>query len=184
MPLIILKKTVTLILLFCMLIYAGGYQLIFSCYQMSLKAEIKAYLLQNPHSKFNTVFTFSANNGKICDAKMQWEENGKEFWFNGNLYDIVLIEYFPSSAKVYCINDKAESKLITQSVEILQKQNQKSSGSMAQFQKLLTSTFEISTNTIISNFFPSRKTAYLTNDTFLLSNSTEIQKPPPKSSWL
>ncbi len=164
-----------------MLIYAGGYQLIFAVYQMSIKSEIKAYLLKNPDSKFNSVFTFSVNNGKINDTMMKWEEMGEEFWYNGKLYDVVSIEYHQSSAVVHCINDKAESTLINQSFSILQKQNQKSSGSLAQFHKLLMSTFETSYVKYIFYFFQSGNSFHVSNDSFSVSNLSEILKPPPRN---
>jgi hypothetical protein len=53
---------------------------------------------------------------------LKWEREGREFWFEGNLYDIVRSEIKDSTTHYYCINDTKETELTTQYAEILQKQ--------------------------------------------------------------
>jgi hypothetical protein len=42
---------------------------------------------------------------------LKWEREGKEFWYEGNLYDIVRSEIEGGMTHFYCINDTHETKL-------------------------------------------------------------------------
>ncbi len=42
---------------------------------------------------------------------LKWEREGKEFWFEGSLYDIVRSEIQGDTTHYYCINDTHETKL-------------------------------------------------------------------------
>jgi hypothetical protein len=41
-----------------------------------------------------------------------WEEEGKEFLFNGTMYDVVKIAEVKGKKILYCINDKKEKQLV------------------------------------------------------------------------
>lgn len=44
--------------------------------------------------------------------KIYWQEEGKEFLYKGELYDVVKIKTFSGKTMLYCINDKKEKELI------------------------------------------------------------------------
>ncbi len=65
-----------------------------------------------------TVFTF-----RIADLNnIEWEEEGKEFWLNGNLYDVVKKQETADSITFHCINDKQEKTLFANLEELITRQ--------------------------------------------------------------
>ncbi len=61
------------------------------------------------------VFTF-----RIADLNnIEWEEEGKEFWLNGNLYDVVKKQETADSITFHCINDKQEKTLFANLEELI-----------------------------------------------------------------
>ena len=175
-----MKKSFCFILLFCMIIYTGGYQLIGTCFQLSLHSEMKAYLKQNLNNKYNTVFTFQSQNQIITDPGLVWEEENEEFLFKGNLYDVVSIEYNDSCATLYCIDDRAESNLLSKTGEIRKRQNQKSNGPMAVFHKLLLIAIDLQN----PNYLPLQITVQKDFITAIIkmpiSLAPDLLSPPPE----
>jgi hypothetical protein len=45
---------------------------------------------------------------------LQWEEDQKEFYLDGNLYDVVQIRQESDQTVYYCINDEKEKQLLNQ----------------------------------------------------------------------
>ncbi len=54
--------------------------------------------------------------------KLKWERVGKEFWYEGKLYDIVRSETKDGVTHYYCIDDTAETYLAYQYIESIKKQ--------------------------------------------------------------
>lgn len=54
--------------------------------------------------------------------KLKWERAGKEFWYEGKLYDIVRTEIQGELTHYYCIDDTAETQLAYQFIENIKKQ--------------------------------------------------------------
>ena len=75
------------------------------------QAEQKRFIKQNIFSQIKdddlTVISLSDNASKIF-----WEEKGKEFHFNNELYDVVKTITINGKVLLYCINDKIEKELI------------------------------------------------------------------------
>lgn len=137
------KRTATILVLCCLLIYMGGYQLIMFGYQLGIKADMKVWLRQNRASGYNTVFSFAATNKAITDPSLRWEEEGEEFYYNGNMYDVVSIGYANGKATVYCINDKEENKLSRLADELRQKHSKESTDAKSIFRKILIIAFDL-----------------------------------------
>ncbi len=54
--------------------------------------------------------------------KIEWEEKGKEFWLNGNLYDVVKKLKTAESVTFHCINDNQEKELFANLEELINRQ--------------------------------------------------------------
>ncbi len=54
--------------------------------------------------------------------KLKWERAGKEFWYEGKLYDIVRTEIQGEVTHYYCIDDTDETQLAYQFIENINKQ--------------------------------------------------------------
>lgn len=174
-----MKKAGTYILLLCMIVYLGGYQIISACYRLELKIEAHHFLKTNPSDDFLSVFEFDLKNGEIQDSNFEWEERGKEFKFNNAMYDVVKMEELNNQIIVYCYNDNGESKLEKHLDEIHQKQNNPKASSTAAFQKLISLSFE--TIKPQEQLLIPKPIRFKFNgfDESVLINSLEIRVPPP-----
>lgn len=126
-----MRKTVSSILLCCLLVYIGGYHLIYSLYQQELKIEMKAFLKQNKSAQFGTRFEFALNKDQITDTQFSWEEEGSEFRYQQELYDVVSLEKKAGKLVIVCLKDNDENQLEKQVNEI-HKKNKPSNGKTAQ----------------------------------------------------
>jgi len=114
----LVRKTFSFILLICLLVYIGGYQLFYCLYQQSLKTEMKAYLKENKTSKFGTRLEFEIEGNQIKDKSFSWEEENEEFRYHNELYDVVNIENQECKLILICIKDNDENQLENQLKEI------------------------------------------------------------------
>lgn len=79
--------------------------LIFKVKQTCIRNEIK-----------NTIKHGLSENEMMCFSQheikhAQWNEINKEFWLNGNIYDVVKITYKNGIKFYWCINDNKEKRL-------------------------------------------------------------------------
>ena len=79
-----------------------------------MEAAIEQFV-DNDHLK---LITISPEN----QQKLKWERVGKEFWYEGKLYDIVRSETKDGVTHYYCIGDTAETHLAYQYIENIKKQ--------------------------------------------------------------
>ena len=50
--------------------------------------------------------------------KIHWEENGKEFWLNNKLYDVVKQKHVNGKSYLYCLADEKEEQIVHKQVEL------------------------------------------------------------------
>ncbi len=84
-----------------------GYYVVAHQAQEQRKEYIRKFLYQSIDENTLTVIDYTTNNKNIS-----WEEEGKEFFFNGNMYDLVKTKLINDKTYVYCINDEKEKELI------------------------------------------------------------------------
>ena len=84
-----------------------GYYVVMHQAQQERKEYIKELLLKNFADNGLTVIDYTTNNKKIF-----WEEEGKEFFFKGDMYDLVKTKTVNGRIYFYCINDEKEKELI------------------------------------------------------------------------
>lgn len=101
-------------LLFVLFFNISGQFLTFKASQYSIRREIKKEIKnQVPENELVKIsFTLS----ELCTIK--WEETGKEFWYKGNIYDVVKKITCGDIINFYCINDRQE-KMLFANLEIL-----------------------------------------------------------------
>lgn len=162
-----------------MIIYLGGYQIISACYRLELKIEAHQFLKTNPTGDFLSVFQFEYKDGEVLASNFEWEEAGKEFKYNNNMYDVVKMEEHNQKMVVYCYNDSGENKLEKHLDEIHQKQNNPKASSTAAFQKLVSLSFE-SVKHQEHYLIPSQlRFKFKGFNESVLFNTLEITVPPP-----
>ncbi len=166
-----------------MMIGTGGYQVINYLYRIRIKSEMKAYLHVNQESNFTNVLHFKSVNNVIEDQHFEWVEMGKEFIYNGSMYDIVKMEHHLNTSIVYCINDKAENRLKRTIASIHQKLNSPISNARMNIQKIFSALYDINTITIkFENLACLAHNSFVYQDD-LIKRAKDLLKPPPELTF-
>ncbi len=95
---------ITILLLFKI---AGQYPM-FKIRQTQIHNSIKNQIAQNIPNQFLDKITFDFQD----ITKIKWEKIDKEFWYQGNLYDVVRFEKTNENISYYCIKDTKETSLV------------------------------------------------------------------------
>jgi hypothetical protein len=102
----VLKK-LSLILIITVLAYSQiGYYFVMRHFQHEQKEAIKEKIFQNLKDEELQSISLSDN------QNIYWEEDGKEFLLNGEMYDVVKTKTVNGKVILYCNNDKKEKALI------------------------------------------------------------------------
>lgn len=179
-----MKRTATILVLCCLLIYMGGYQLIMFGYQLGIKADMKVWLRQHRENAYTTMFSFTAANETISDPSVIWEEEGAEFYYKGSMYDVVSIEYANGKATVYCINDQEENKLSKLAEELRQKHSKESTGAKSVFRKILVTAFDLQEEPDTAMLVVTAKKTILQKLSQWDNPVTDILSPPPECGYI
>ncbi|MCY7292197.1 MAG: hypothetical protein LH615_08440 [Ferruginibacter sp.] len=84
-----------------------GYYAIMRYMQEEHKEFIKAQIHDKLKDDEMQIISLNDNEGKIY-----WQEEGKEFLLNGELYDVVKIKTDTGKTIIYCVNDSREKDLV------------------------------------------------------------------------
>lgn len=156
-----------------------GYFIAFKVVQHQVRSEVKTAIKQTLTANQLTVIEIH----KTEQNQLIWEEKNKEFYYKGELYDIVKTEEKTESITYYCINDKQEEQLFEHLEEHVNnyisdnhlsnkngsKKNHPDSIKLY-LSNVLSPTLEITDNTAIFNTYP----------LFYTSACVEISSPPPE----
>ncbi|MDO9185774.1 MAG: hypothetical protein Q7W13_07165 [Bacteroidia bacterium] len=85
----------------------AGYIIAFKSFQYQIKKEIKAEIKRNVNPNELTAIVID----KKQINKIDWQQEGKEMYYKGKLYDVVRLTKNDTSITYYCINDKQEELL-------------------------------------------------------------------------
>lgn len=84
-----------------------GYYIVLHHLQSAEKETIKQKIFAQVSEKELQVVSLTDNKHEIF-----WEEEGKEFLFRGDWYDVVKTKCIDGKIILYCINDKKEAQLV------------------------------------------------------------------------
>ena len=147
-------------LLLILLFNISGHFLAFRASQYSIKKETKRKIKNRIPEKELTVITFRLSE----IISINWEEKGKEFWQNGNLYDVVRTVKSDSSIHFFCINDTQEKTLFANLEDAINRQmNSEAQGNNSSLKKFQTDYFFIPSDLQFPSFEFSRATAEVQN---------------------
>ena len=125
----ILRKAFSLVLLALFLFNVVGYFITFKLVQYQVKKEVKIAMKQR--ISISELTAIQINKRDL--SQLVWKEKNKEFYYKGELYDIVKTEEQTESVTYYCINDEQEEKLFAnlddhiKTYVVLNKTNEKNS---------------------------------------------------------
>jgi hypothetical protein len=94
-----------------------GYLYVFNGARKAIRHEIKQTLKKGVSA--NELHVFKVNINETA-SKFKWE-NHKEFWFEGNIYDVVSKKQIQDTLIYYCINDLQEKHLFERLNEYVHK---------------------------------------------------------------
>jgi hypothetical protein len=123
---------------------------------------------------------------KICvqhnEKEIQWEEEGKEFSLNGEMYDVVKVKHEGEKEYLLCLSDKKEAKVLETLEKLVKSDNENSTGSGKHTgNKIILPewTWESLSITEEGDFFINIAKQYHNDKSALHSSFIEINSPPP-----
>ena len=154
-----------------------GYYIVFRVRQFELKSEVQIYLKSHIDDRSVSRLQFSVENGKICDERFKWEDEG-EFEFAGSMYDVLDSKTDKNTITIYCLRDDKENELLNAFADMQQQNSDKGkSGLMFQFFAAL---YIIPQESSIPTVHLTNLLSYGDYTSFLPHRSSEILTPPPQ----
>ena len=170
-----MRKFTVIPLLLLMVIGQAGYNFIFYYQQHKARKEARALIRSNlPES---SLFVIETHPG---DPVIRWKEAGKEFYFKGELFDVVKIKKFQGKLLIYGISDHKEKELLAGYAKIAGSQSDNNGKPGKSAFKFQLPDFIISMESYMPVFNSKRTVPNYTFDSPLLTATRPIQAPPPK----
>lgn len=117
-----MKKLFSLLLLSIILLKIGGFVAILGIERALIREEMIEKISHHIISDELTCIIGTDQNL----AKIEWERDGEEFWFEGELFDVVKTENNNGIISYFCISDKKEANLCAK-IQFFSKTQQESS---------------------------------------------------------
>jgi len=111
--------------------------------------------------------------------QMTWKEDGKEFFLDGELFDIVKTEKVGAKTFYYVLNDKAEKDLVTEFNKILKSHQNNSKNSRLDL-KILLAVFTLQPEHHIDFAIDANRIKYYIKDSGVISLPKNIIPDPPR----
>ena len=170
----LIKKLITISFLLLLFFSQLGYHFIYTIQQEEAKEEAKEKLLALlPDAALKMI---DANEHEI-----KWEEEGKEFYLYGQLYDVAKVKIINGKKILYCLNDKKEEQVLkdlSNSVQsgTDQNTNNKPGQHLVKFQL---ADFILFTEKITTVYQPARQ-KHVDGTAAIVYTIKEVNTPPPK----
>jgi hypothetical protein len=167
-----MKRLVPIVLLCIYLCGSGGMYYTFRIVQYSNYLQVRKQIRDNLLS--NELTLLIINSKEL--ASVHWKQDGKEFEYRGELYDVSNLVNKKEASYIYCFKDAREKQLL--SVYEQKKNNNRQS------EKYLTKiqyTACILPQNLKETLPVVEHTTYLFQNEILVSPFADIHSPPPKS---
>jgi archaellum component FlaF (FlaF/FlaG flagellin family) len=116
-----LKRSVTILIIFILFFAQFGYRYIYLIKQYQLKEEAEEKLITLISDDQFEQINFEDNRKNI-----NWEEEGKEFTLNGQMYDVAKTKIVEGKTILFCLNDEKEEQLVEDMLKKIQSNNDSS----------------------------------------------------------
>lgn len=104
-----MRKLTSILLLTCLSLTFSGYHLIFYLQRAALKSEMKTFLKDQKTHK--DVVQINFTNEEL--SQLEWEGDD-EFFFQGEMYDVIQKKNDGNKTVILCIPDKKETALLNE----------------------------------------------------------------------
>ena len=125
---------------------------------------------------------------EIIDAdinknNIEWEEEGKEFYLYGEMYDVARVKKINGKTLIYCLNDKKEEQVLQDLAKAVQSgsdqnANGKPGQHLVKFQLADLNILSTEKTSVAINQ-PARQ-KHFGYTVAIVSNNKEVNTPPPK----
>ena len=170
-----MKKSITISFLLLLFFSQVGYYFLYMFQQHQIKETVKHELLAKlPESSLQII---DANTHK---NDIEWEEEGREFYLQGQMYDVAFIKVTDGKTLIYCLNDSKEEVLLKSLANAVNSGNEQNSSNKDGHYiiKFQLSDFLIISEHIIAINEPA-PLQYADYSSSLISHITEVFTPPP-----
>lgn len=106
-PKLHLRKVISILFLVIIFCSEIGYYFFYTLQQYQVKSQARKELLSNIDLSLLEKIDLEKN-----ILSIEWEEEGKEFYLEGQLYDVKKTVIENSKTILYCINDKKEEQIV------------------------------------------------------------------------
>lgn len=168
-----MKKLTIISFLLLLFFVQIGYHLFFIIQQYRIKEAVKHELLSElPESKLEKIDV------AVFINEIEWEEENREFYLNGQMYDVAYIKIVNGKKIIYCLNDKREDEFLQSLNKIVQSENNKSRSDKNHVIKFHLPDFIVQDHYVQAGISikPYALPAY---KIIIPDNITEINTPPP-----
>ena len=94
-----------------MLVYTGGSFIVYKYKESVLKQEMKVFIQKNPNHQFASHFNFDTKELELGIKNFSWEDDGKEFKYNGLMYDVISATRCNDTIHILALKDHNENSL-------------------------------------------------------------------------
>jgi hypothetical protein len=175
-----LKKTVSILLLFCLLFNVVGYYIVFHIRRAEIKDEMKKTLRENIYNQDQEILCFSLND-KAAISKLEWEDD-HEFRLDGKMYDVIEKKVENGKLIIRCISDEKETALVKKFEQINNEKGANSKGKAALLIKLIGNTYLVAFVTDLPVENPALIPRPYFNINIITPLRSDVLTPPPQIS--
>jgi len=158
-----------------------GYHVFFRIKQENIKKSVQKRIREKIEEENAEHFVFAAND---IDKLVEWEEDGKEFRYQGEMYDVIEKRTENGKVVIKCISDKKETELVKNYKNITKDDFSGTSKKRTTLLlKLIVSLYAPLTTPVTADAsINSGKINWVTYKCPLIFNTTEVLTPPPQLS--
>jgi len=169
-----MKKSGSVIVVLLFLFTNGGFYLYFRALQHQAQQEIKHEIKQGLKEKDLSLIVVPVNNKK----DISWIRPGKEFRYQGAMYDVVKTRTAGQKKYYYCINDIKEKQLVVR-FNKNHKQREKTARKLkrAQSNKYFPRKYSS------QNYFSTSGFSFAVYSFHYKPNITDVSSPPPQPAF-
>jgi hypothetical protein len=102
-----LQRFIYILVTLVLVIKIAGFYPLFKIKQWDIRRNIELMIEEKIFNESVEKISIPSKDVK----QLKWEREGKEFWYKGNLYDIVRSEIQDETTHFYCFNDTHEAEL-------------------------------------------------------------------------
>jgi hypothetical protein len=144
--------------------------------QHEIKEAVKhELLLKLPESSLEII------DATVHKNDIEWEEEGREFYLHGQMFDVAFIKVINGKKLIYCLNDSKEEDLLKRLARAVDSGNEQNTTGKEVHHviKFQVSDFTILTQNILTIKNEPESIKYIDHQAALTTNVVEILTPPP-----